>query len=288
MDPVASNATGSGWISLRVTPSASREDVLAALFEAGSQGVHEDADALVTHFPPETDLAHVYAVVRAADAAATIEQSETPAVNWDEWRARVGAHTVGTLTVAPPWLADEYDPATTIVIEPAMAFGTGEHPTTRGVLRLMPSVIRHGDTVADLGAGSAVLSIAAVKLGAVRVAAIELDADATSNAIENIARNNVSDAIRYIDGDAAVLLPLVAPVRVVLANIVSSVLLHILPVVATALTDDGAVILSGILVEERDMMLRQLAELGWSVVAEDTEEGWWSVHVVRANTSSLT
>ena len=63
-----------------------------------------------------------------------------------------------------------------------MAFGTGEHATTRGVVRLMQAVIRPGDRVADLGSGSAVLAIAAAKLGAPYVAAIELDHDAIENA----------------------------------------------------------------------------------------------------------
>lgn len=256
--------------------------MLAALFDVGSQGVHEEGDALVTHFPPETDVDAIRRTVAAVDPAATIAVSETPVVDWSLWRANVAAHTLGRLTVTPPWLASESDPATTIVIDPAMAFGTGEHATTRGVLRLMQQVVRDGDTVADLGAGSAVLSIAAVKLGASRVAAIELDPDATANAQENIERNDVASRIRFIEGDAAVLLPLVAPVRVVLANIVSSVLVVLLPEIAAALTTDGQAILSGLLHEERDWMLAQLATHGWTVEAEDVEDEWWSVLISRS------
>ena len=269
------------WIAVHVTPADHRDVILTALFGAGAQGVHEDGNAFVTHFPPGTDAEHVQRVVRAADPGATIVLSETPTVRWDEWRASVGAHTVGRLTVAPPWLAQQHDSHSTIVIDPAMAFGTGEHATTRGVLRLMQSVIRPGDSVADLGAGSAVLSIAAAKLGAARVAAIEIDPDAASNAQENIERNGVTTQIRFIEGDAAVLLALVAPVRVVLANIVSSVLLELLPGIATALTVDGSAILSGVLQEERETMLAWLSEHGWSVQSEDLEEPWWSVHVAR-------
>jgi len=270
------------WIALRVTPTESRENVVAALFEVGSQGVYEEGDALVTHFPPETDIDAIRRAVAVADPAATIAVSETPATDWSVWRANVGAHTLGKLTVAPPWLATEFDPATTIVIDPAMAFGTGEHATTRGVLRLMQQVLREGDTVADLGAGSAVLSIAAAKLGASRVAAIELDPDAATNAQENIDRNDVTSRIRFIEGDATVLLPLVAPVRVVLANIVSSVLVVLLPTIAAALTKDGRAILSGLLYEERDWMLTQLTTHGWTVEAEDIEDEWWSVLIARS------
>jgi ribosomal protein L11 methyltransferase len=221
------SASPAQWVRLAVRPSSAdrREAVSAALFAAGSQGVHVDGELLVTHLEPPTDLAAFDRAVRAADALATIDSSEVPAVDWSVmWRDRIGAHTLGALTVSPPWLASRFDPARTIVIEPQMAFGTGEHATTRGVLRLMQGVIRSGDHVADIGAGSAVLGIAAAKLGAARVVAIELDPDAIANAEENVVRNDVGDRVTVVEGDAAVLLPLVAPVRVVLANIISSVL----------------------------------------------------------------
>jgi ribosomal protein L11 methyltransferase len=77
------------------------------------------------------------------------------------------------------------------------------------------------------------------------------------------------------------LLPLVAPVRVVVANILSSVLLALLPAIRSALSADGEAILSGILVEERGTMLAALASDGWRVVAEDVEGAWWTVRTAR-------
>jgi ribosomal protein L11 methyltransferase len=271
------------WLRVAVRPSHDdrRHALMAALFEAGAQGVQEDGALLVTHLEPGSDVATFASVLRAADAEADIAVSELPPMDWSEWRARVGAHQLGPLTIAPPWMADQFDAATTILIDPAMAFGTGEHATTRGVVRLLPSVIRAGDMVADLGSGTAVLSIAAVKLGASRAAAIEIDPDATSNALENIERNGVVGRVQALEGDAGVLLPLVAPVRVVLANIISSVLLELLPLIADALAADGRAILSGILIEERPMMLGALAARGWHVLAEDSEDGWWSVVIAR-------
>ena len=267
---------------MRVRPGPDREAVMAALFESGSQGIHEDGDALVTHFPPGTDAAPIEARVRQASTAAEISIGTAPTTDWTEsWKQGVRAHRLGRLTIAPPWLAAELDPATSIIIEPAMAFGTGEHPTTRGVVRLMQDVIRKGDRVADLGAGSAVLAIAAAKLGAGSVAAIELDHDAIENAEENVERNGVSDRVRVIEGDAGILLPLVAPVRVVLANIISSVHGELLPGISPSLERDGEAILSGILFEERDMMVGLVSSLGWRVIAEDREDAWWSVHIGR-------
>jgi ribosomal protein L11 methyltransferase len=256
--------------------------MMAALFAAGSQGVHEDADALVTHFPPDVDTSDVVNALHSIDPNAVINVSDVPAVDWSEWRASVDAHHVGTLVVTPPWRASEFDPATTIVIDPAMAFGTGEHQTTRGMLRLMQTVVKPGDTVADLGSGSAVLSIAAAKLGATRIAAIELDDGAEGSALENIRVNGVEDAIRYLVGDATVLLALVAPVRVILANIVSSVLMELIPEMSASLTSDGVAILSGILVEERELMTRAIQRAGMRVERDDVEGDWLSLLTVRA------
>ena len=274
----------SGWIALRVVPSSADTAPLvsAALFESGSLGIHEDGDALVTQFQTEAEVDAARGAVMAVDPGAHVELAPVPGVDWtEEWRKGIRAHRLGALVVTPPWLADGYDEARRIVIEPGMAFGTGEHATTRGVVRLMQHALRTGDRVADLGAGSAVLSIAAARLGATSVAAIELDADAIGNAEENVARNGVADRVHVSEGDAAVLLPLVAPVRVVLANIISSVLVELLPTIAAALTADGQAILSGILQEERERMMEVLTATGWRLEAEDAEDVWWSALISR-------
>jgi ribosomal protein L11 methyltransferase len=267
------------WIALRVTPAANRDGVIAALFEAGSQGVHEDGDAVVTHFPPDVAIDAVERAVMQADPSARISITDSVETDYSEWRASVGAHQVGELTIAPPWLAADFDARKLVIVEPAMAFGTGEHQTTRGVMRLMQGVIRAGDVVADLGAGSGVLSIAAAKLGAKRVVAVEVDEDSIGNAEENVRTNNVGDVVEIIAGDAGVILPLLAPVRVILANILSSVLTPMLPLFRSSLTGDGEAILSGMVLEERNAMLDALATNDFVVQREDTEDVWWSVQI---------
>ncbi len=271
------------WTRVAVRPShtGARDAVSAAMFGAGAQGLHEEGELLVTHLESAGEADAVERAVIAADDRAVVYKSAVAAVDWSvAWRDLLHAHQLGSLTVAPPWLAEGLDPARTIIVEPAMAFGTGDHPTTRGVIRLMQAVVRAGDSVADLGAGSAILAIAAAKLGATRVAAVEMDPDAISNAEENVARNGVSESVRVICGDAAVFLPLLAPVRVVFANIISSVLTELLPVIGLSLTSDGIAILSGILDEEREKMLAVIAEdhwTRWRVIDEDAEGQWWSV-----------
>jgi len=270
------------WLSVRVRPGTSPAAALAALFQLGSEGVHESGADLLTHFPGDADGAGIISAVHAADPSADVTATLVPAVDWaEEWKKGVGAHELGVLAIVPPWLAAGRDPSRTVVIEPEMAFGTGEHQTTRGVVRLLPGVIRAGDRVADLGAGSAVLAIAAAKLGASQVTAIELDHDAIANAEENVARNGVADRVTVIEGDAALLLPFVAPVRVVLANIISSVITALLPTIAASLGPDGEAVLSGILVDEEPAMRAVLESHGWRVLEDDVEGMWWSARIAR-------
>ena len=273
------------WNRVAITPSSGETHtaVAAAMFAAGAEGLQDLGDAFLTHLPATVDADAFVAAVREADATLDAEISLLDDTDWSQkWKERITAHVLGTLTVTPPWLAAGRDPATTIIIEPAMAFGTGEHATTRGVVRLMQGVIRTGDSVADLGSGSAVLSIAAAKLGAGRVYAIEIDPDATGNAEENIATNGVGDRVAALEGDASVFLPIVAPVRVILANIISSVLVDLLPLMSLTLADDGVIILSGILGVERERMVQVLTDGGWIVDKEDAEDQWWSVRARRA------
>lgn len=270
------------WLAVRVRPGTHRDAVLAALFAVGAQGVQEVGDQLVTLLASGQTADDVTCAVLAASPDASVETEETPRVDWSErWKESVRAQHVGSLVIAPPWLVDPADSQRTIVIEPGMAFGTGEHPTTRGVVRLLPSVLRVGDRVADLGAGSAVLSIAAVKLGATHAFAIELDPDAIGNAEENVARNAVADRVTVLLGDAAALLPLVGPVDLVLANIVSSVVLALLPAVAESLAPGGRAIVSGILRDEAAAMVAHVQSNGWRIEREDTEDIWWSAALLR-------
>jgi len=270
------------WVTVRVHPGSNRDAVIAALFESGAQGIQEVGESIVTQVASRALAEELEQAALAASSDAVVSTAPLPDVDWSEqWKQGIHAQVLGGLTVAPPWLAGDLDPESSIVIEPGMAFGTGEHATTRGVIRLMQNVVRPGDRVADLGSGSAVLAIAAAKLGARYVAAIELDHDAIENAEQNVARNNVANRVAVIEGDASTLLALVAPVRVVMANIISSVLIELLPVIELSLDEDGRAILSGILAEEREMMIRSLDDSGWRIEAEDHEDIWWSATIAR-------
>jgi len=264
------------WHMLRVRTGRTAE-VSATLGGAGALALQEDAGGVTTHFPTEADARDVASRIALLDPAAQVEIGETPAADYSRWRASVGAWQVGRITVAPPWLAAGLDPARAVIIDPAMAFGTGEHPTTRGALALLQLVLRPSDTVADLGTGSGVLAIAAAKLGAVRVVGVEHEAEAIANAQANVEANGVADMVTVIHGDAGTLLPLLAPVRVVLANIASLALLQLMPIIAAALTPDGQAVISGILTSESRGFRAHLNE--WSITEELVEDDWWTAAI---------
>ncbi len=268
------------WTEVHIVPghTAGRDAIVAALVASGVQAVGEEGPALVTHFPAATDLERVRAAVRAVDPGATFTHAAIADEDWSvAWRSHITAHEVGGITVAPPWLAASLDPSRSVVIDPGMAFGTGDHASTRGVLRLLPGALRHDDTVADLGSGSAVLAIAAAKLGARRVYAIDNDPAAIGNAGHNVAANGVAECVHVLEGDAFALLPLVAPVQLVLANIISSLLLELLPVIRTSLAADGRAILSGLLTSERSAFSEVLIAPCWRILDEFSEGDWWTV-----------
>ena len=285
MDPdlAAPNAATPRWVSLRIDAPAGpvHDRVIEMLVDGGAGAVQELDAALLTHLQEGAALDALCEALE--DAGATVRQTSLGDVDWStRWVTRVGVQRIGRLAVAPPWMSEEIaDAEIRILIEPAMAFGTGERETTRSVLALMQPLVEPGAFVADLGSGSGVLAIAAARLGASRVVAIEMDPDAIGNAMENVERNGVGAQVTVLQGDASVLLPLVAPVTLVLANIISSVLIELSPLMYRALPSGGKAVISGILVSEREHLLSSLAVDGWRLESELREGEWWSSVIAR-------
>ena len=270
------------WFALRVDSPQQRARIIAALIDAGAPGVHEDGTALLTYYQSESAARHAAATVTGMESDAVMGIEPVGDVDWTTaWRRHMRAFSLGGLTIAPPWLADGLDPAHAVVIDPGMAFGTGDHASTRGAVRLMQTVIRAGDVVADLGTGSAVLAIAAAKLGAGRVIGVDIDPDAMGNAHENVERNGVGDVVHLLDGDAATVLPLIAPVDVILANITAHVLGALLPAMSGAVDESGHAVVAGILDGESDDFVNAAMAHGWTLEHSCHEEGWWSALLER-------
>jgi ribosomal protein L11 methyltransferase len=158
-----------------------------------------------------------------------------------------------------------------------MAFGTAEHGTTRGALRLLDRALAPGERVLDVGAGSAILAVAAALLGAREVVAIEGDPVTTEYARENLDRNRVADRVRWIEAWAdAELLGTVGPADGVVANIESGVLRRLLGGLHDALRPGGWLILSGLPAEEWDPFARDVIAGGFTLVDAEADEGWRS------------
>ncbi len=282
-DVVAPAVMAPRWVALHIEApkGALRDRVVQMLMDGGAGAVQELGSALLTHLIEGAPLDTLCSALAAAGA--TVRRTELGEVDWStRWVTRVGVQRIGRIAVAPPWMSDDIaDAEIPILIEPAMAFGTGEHETTRGVLTLMQNLVEPDMLVADLGSGSGVLAIAAAKLGAGRVVAIEMDPDAIGNALENVERNGVAPRVTVLQGDAAALLPLVAPVSLVLANIISSVIIELSPIISRALPSGGRAVISGILVTEREHLLASLSADGWTLESELREGEWWSSVIAR-------
>jgi ribosomal protein L11 methyltransferase len=197
----------------------------------------------------------------------------------EEWKKglvprRVGEHVI----VAPSWTKPELRPDDIVItIDPQMAFGTGEHASTRGALRLLEKTVRPGMNVLDVGTGSAVLAITAARLGACAVLGVEADPDALVNAHENVERNDVVSVVTLEQRLATpdYLQPL-GPYDLILANILSSVIIPLLPAFRGRLRAPGRLIVAGILQAESDAFLNAAEVRGFRALKEDREEEWWA------------
>ena len=211
---------------------------------------------------------------------------DVPDGDWAR-RSQAGLRAVraGGIVVAPPWdpAALAADDARTIVIEPAMGFGSGHHATTRLCLVALQRLDLHGRRVLDIGTGSGVLALAAARLGAAAVLAIDVDADALDNARLNAALNGSPAAVEFRMMDFRREAP--APADVVVANLTGGMLAASAPDVVGWVAAGGTLILSGVTREERDHVLAAFA--GSCTVEWTAEEDDWVAAILSPRASSL-
>lgn len=286
------------WQSVSFLTDASHaEPICDALLEAGALSASiEDADAgtpdeqplfgepgsvpssgwthsrIVALLEPDADIDALL-----GEAIAAIGLSEAPAYtvetveeqNWVQLtQSQFDPIRVSErLWIVPSWHETPDPAAVNLILDPGMAFGTGSHPTTRLCLEWLERNVSEGCTVLDYGCGSGILAIAAARLGAGRVAGVDIDPLAVEAARSNAERNGVV----ALFADSA--MPVAGEYDVVVANILSNPLRVLAPAICAHVRSGGRLALSGILREQAEEIIAIYAQWMPMQVA-DTREDW--------------
>jgi len=300
------------WLELSFHTTHEAYDMVSHLFiEAGSKGVlledsrtpfeeREDHFGEINRLNPddypkegivvkgylavtediETQLGNVRTKLLNLDPerASLLEVATLDEEDWaNAWKAHYHPIEISpTLYIKPSWHELEKDPnVVEILIDPGMAFGSGTHETTRLCLKLLESYVTPKTHVVDVGTGSGILAIAAAKLGAKSVYAVDLDAMAIIRAKENARINDCEEILieknNLIDGTSA----LEHQPDLMVANILAPIIISMLPDVKQALS--GAFICSGIVDHEREAVVKALRSHGFSIKEIKEDNGWVAI-----------
>jgi ribosomal protein L11 methyltransferase len=257
------------------------------LFDLGAQGVEErDATTLVKGAAGKVTLVASFATQEEAEAAmAELDASLSPRIEeivgdaWrDAWKEHFRPFEIAPgIVIRPPWEPFDGQARVLLELEPGRAFGTGLHETTSlvaGVLAARADAYV-GKELLDVGTGSGILAILALKLGATKARATDIDGDAVEVAKENAVRNGVAD--RFV-GDTTDLTAIPGTFPLVLANIEAKVLIPMAKDLAAHVAKGGLLVLSGILVPQKADILAAYAEL---TLVDAPEKGEWIALVLR-------
>ncbi|TDM04385.1 50S ribosomal protein L11 methyltransferase [Macrococcus carouselicus] len=230
-------------------------------------------DRLLTEIEQAVYSLHDVEVTRFEISTAAIKDAD-----WEnEWKNHFHAFKASEkFTVVPSW--EDYqaeDDEEVIQLDPGMAFGTGDHATTSMCLRLVEQYVKPGMSVIDVGTGSGILSIAAHRMGAAPIRAVDLDKVAVRVAEENFAINHCQDAIETDTGN---LLVCETETRdVVIANILAHIVDLMVDDAFNLLNEDGLFIASGIIDEKEKLITDHMIAAGFKVVTVMREKGWVAI-----------
>ena len=222
--------------------------------------------------PVET-LALISARMEAAGIAYTVETEGVEQEDWQNgWRKYYHPLEIGKrLAVVPSW--QEYDTdRVKLVLDPGLAFGTGGHETTSLCMEALDERVQGGERVLDIGTGSGILAIAALKLGAAVAEGVDIDPVAVRTAGENAALNGVQDQLTVLVGDLSDKAS--GPYDIITANIVANAILSLAPAVPGLMADGAVFIASGIIDTRKDEVIAGLEAAGLAVVEVKEKRGW--------------
>ena len=222
----------------------------------------------------------------------TAHSAPLPDTDWSEsWKSSYPPVEVGRkLVVVPYWLENEdHGGRLPVILDPGLTFGTGAHPSTQMVMEAMEQYLRPGDACLDLGSGSGILSVAALRLGAASAVGVDIDPKAEDIARENAAYNGFSApeftaCTGNVTADKALMARLAGETYgLVLVNIVADVIIGLAPVLPRFLSDRSILICSGILDTRLDEVRAALEGAGLTVLETKAKEDWRCVAAKRRN-----
>ena len=233
-------------------------------------------------------LARLNEIVQAQQLS--METSALPETDWEEsWKDNYPAVEVGkNFVVLPYWLASSDNSGRLpVILDPGLTFGTGAHPSTQMVMEFMEEAVTPGSVCLDLGSGSGILSIAALRLGAKSAIGVDIDPKAEDIARENAAYNGfAAPEFTALTCNVTTDRPLMDRLSkehydVVLVNIVADVIIGLAPVLPAFLTEDSILICSGILHDRLGDVTAALERSGLTVTATRAKEDWRSITAKR-------
>jgi ribosomal protein L11 methyltransferase len=204
----------------------------------------------------------------------------------DAWKPFARAVRAGDrLVVRPPWVpASPAGGVVDVVIDPGRAFGSGAHASTRLALAALERLIGGGERVLDAGCGSGVLGIAALVLGAAEVVGVDHDPAAIAASRANATRNLLGDRFTASDGPLDEVAATDGPFDLVVANLLLPDLVALAAALGAALTADGSLAVSGVVVDQRQPLVAAATRSGLVPVDEEAAEGWLAVIFARHTT----
>ena len=218
-------------------------------------------------------LALIAARMEAAGIPYTVETEGVEQEDWQNgWRKYYHPMDIGKrLAIVPSW--QEYDTdRVKLILDPGLAFGTGGHETTSLCLEALDERVMGGERVLDIGTGSGILAIAALKLGAGSAEGVDIDPVAVRTAGENAALNGVADKLTVLVGDLSDKAS--GRYDIITANIVANAIISLAPAVPGLMAENATFIASGIIDSRKDEVIAGLEKAGLSVVEVKEKRGW--------------
>ncbi|MDI6710011.1 MAG: 50S ribosomal protein L11 methyltransferase [Bacillota bacterium] len=275
------------WLEITVrSPEAYAEAMSSFFFDTGS-GVVWDDSASVSHgvvtvkgYLPDEEASRpkLETLRRAVTGLLGPDALAVGTLADEDWATawRAGYHTfrVGKrLVIKPTWETYPVRPGDLVIeMDPGLAFGCGTHPTTATCLEMLERYLTLGAVVYDVGTGSGILAIAAAKLGAGEIRAVDEDPIAVRVARENVERNGAAGQVHVREGDLLNGLP--GPADLIVANIVAEVIGPLAPRAAERLSAEGRFIAGGITAAKADGVIAAFSRAGLAVVARRAVGEW--------------